>query len=203
MKQRGSSMKRVISLQGGMAAGKTTLAKRLERAIRDAWVIYEDPSALVQKRKELALDLENEKDFIVNQRMFIEHEVERFRRLPDAKIIYDRGPEDIECYTLHYPLSIGKEWDIEGQLKAELNELRSCRSDAILYLDAQASTLRARKERDSTRSRGSFAQAMGMLSYEKEWFSKLPTTTLLPVDALDAEMVEAKVLQFIADLWKD
>ncbi|MED1950012.1 AAA family ATPase [Brevibacillus centrosporus] len=196
-------MKRVISLQGGMAAGKTTLAKRLEKAIRDAWVIYEDPSALVQKRKELALDLQKEKDFIVNQRMFIEHEVERFRRLPDANIIYDRGPEDIECYTLHYPLSIGKEWDIEGQLKAELKELRSCRSDAIIYLDAQAKTLSARKEGDATRSRGSFAQAMRMLSYEKEWFSRLPATTVLPVDALDVETVEARVLPLIANLWKD
>lgn len=196
-------MKRVISLQGGMAAGKTTLAKRLERAIRDAWVIYEDPSALVQKRKELALDLQKEKDFIVNQRMFIEHEVERFRRLPDANIIYDRGPEDIECYTLHYPLSIGKEWDIEGQLKAELKELRSCRSDAIIYLDAQTNTLLVRKEGDATRSRGSFAQAMRMLPYEKEWFSRLPATTVLPVDALDVEAVEARVLPLIANLWKD
>lgn len=60
-------------------------------------------------------------------------------------MIFDRGPEDIEFYTLFYPMVIGKEWDIENELKDELYKLRECRSDAIFYLDVSESNLYDRK----------------------------------------------------------
>ncbi len=41
----------VISLQGPMASGKTTLAKRLEK--RGFRVIYENPYPIVEKRKKI------------------------------------------------------------------------------------------------------------------------------------------------------
>ncbi|MED4585383.1 hypothetical protein P9578_21600 [Brevibacillus choshinensis] len=82
-------MRQILSLQGGMAAGKTTLAKRLQDALEDVLVVYENPYPLIEKRKQLNLDLKKEKDFILNQKMFIEQEVEKYRRLPDANIIYD------------------------------------------------------------------------------------------------------------------
>ncbi|MED4785120.1 AAA family ATPase [Brevibacillus choshinensis] len=195
-------MRQILSLQGGMAAGKTTLAKRLQDALEDVLVVYENPYPLIEKRKQLNLDLKKEKDFILNQKMFIEQEVEKYRRLPDANIIYDRGPEDIEFYTLFYPISIGKEWDMEGQLKAELSELRACRSDAILYLDAKAETLLAHKQGDATRSRNSFGQAMSMLPYEKAWFAQFPTMTMLEIDKLDPQEVESRAQELLAKLWK-
>ena len=40
---------------------------------------------------------------------------------------------------------IGKEWDIENELKDELYKLRECRSDAIFYLDVSESNLYDRK----------------------------------------------------------
>lgn len=51
--------------------------------------------------------------------------------MKSSVMIFDRGPEDIEFYTLFYPKMIGKEWDIETELKDELYKLRECRSDAI------------------------------------------------------------------------
>lgn len=195
-------MRQILSLQGGMAAGKTTLAKRLQNAREDVVVVYENPYPLIEKRKQMNLDLQKEKDFIRNQKMFIEFEVEKYRRLPDANIIYDRGPEDIEFYTIFYPISIGEEWDIEGQLKAELSELRACRSDGILYLDAKAETLLAQKQADATRSRNSFGQAMRLLPYEKAWFAQLHRTTVLEIDELEPHEVESRARELLTKLWK-
>ncbi|MBL3200721.1 ATP-binding protein, partial [Klebsiella pneumoniae] len=59
----------VISLQGPMASGKTTLAKRLERC--GFSVIYENPYPIVEKRKRLKLDMNSKEGFIANQKMFI------------------------------------------------------------------------------------------------------------------------------------
>ncbi|MEH7269815.1 ATP-binding protein, partial [Bacillus toyonensis] len=51
----------VISLQGPMASGKTTLAKRLEE--RGYSVIYENPYPIVEKRKQLNLDVNSKEGF--------------------------------------------------------------------------------------------------------------------------------------------
>ena len=56
----------VISLQGPMASGKTTLAKRLERC--GFSVIYENPYPIVEKRKQLNLDMNSKEGFILNQK---------------------------------------------------------------------------------------------------------------------------------------
>ena len=88
----------VISLQGPMASGKTTLAKRLERY--GLSVIYENPYPIVEKRKQLNLDMNSKEGFIVNQKMFIEAKIKEFQNAKGSVVIFDRGPEDIEFYTL-------------------------------------------------------------------------------------------------------
>lgn len=89
----------VISLQGPMASGKTTLAKRLERC--GLSVIYENPYPIVEKRKRLNLDMNSKEGFIINQKMFIEAKIKEFQNVKDSVVIFDRGPEDIEFfYTL-------------------------------------------------------------------------------------------------------
>lgn len=119
----------VISLQGPMASGKTTLAKRLERC--GLSVIYENPYPIVEKRKQLNLNMNSKEGFIINQKMFMEAKIKEFQNVKDSFVIFDRGPEDIEFYTLFYPMIIEKGWDIETELKDELYKLRECRSDAI------------------------------------------------------------------------
>lgn len=88
----------VISLQGPMASGKTTLAKRLERC--GLSVIYENPYPIVEKRKQLKLDMNSKEGFIINQKMFMEAKIKEFQNAKDSVLIFDRGPEDIEFYTL-------------------------------------------------------------------------------------------------------
>lgn len=146
----------VISLQGPMASGKTTLAKRLERC--GLSVIYENPYPIVEKRKRLNLDMNSKEGFIINQKMFIEAKIKEFQNVKGSVVIFDRGPEDIEFFTLFYPTIIGEEWDIEAELKGELYKLRECRSDAIFYLDVTKKNVYDRKNNDRTRKRSTFEE---------------------------------------------
>ncbi|EJP92412.1 AAA family ATPase [Bacillus cereus] len=181
----------VISLQGPMASGKTTLAKRLEQY--ELPIIYENPYQIVEKRKELHLDMNSKEGFITNQKMFIEAKIKEFQNVKSSVMIFDRGPEDIEFYTLFYPKMIGKEWDIETELKDELYKLRECRSDAIFYLGVSKESLYDRRNNDRTRNRCTFEEQFKLVEVEKEWYKQFPVTyvdtNILSVDELEAYFI--------------
>ncbi|HDR4906478.1 TPA: AAA family ATPase [Bacillus cereus] len=164
----------VISLQGPMASGKTTLAKRLEK--RGFRVIYENPYPIVEKRKKLNLDMNSKVGFIMNQKMFMEAKIKEFQNVKDSVVFFDRGPEDIEFFTLFYPTIIGEEWDIETELKDELYKLRECRSDVIFYLDVTKKNVYDRKNNDRTRNRSTFEEQFKLVETEKDWYKQFPVT---------------------------
>ncbi|WP_256941215.1 ATP-binding protein [Bacillus sp. EAC] len=189
-----------ISFQGGMASGKTTLIKRIENRLRDKDIIftYENPFPVVEKRKKLNIDIHTEEGFLANQRLFIENEIDRFNQLPDCKVIFDRGPEDIEFYTIHFPIANGVNWHIESDLEQELIKLRKCRSDLIIYLDASEETLRKRMLNDKNRSRNSFEQNMKLYQFEREWFSQF-NTTFVNVDKRTPVEMEDWMIKFFKE----
>ncbi|WP_410983307.1 AAA family ATPase [Bacillus cereus] len=164
----------IISLQGPMASGKTTLARRLEQ--RGFQIIYENPYEIVEKRKKLNLDIYTKEGFITNQKMFMEAKIKQFQNARGGIVLFDRGPEDIEFYTLHFPKLIGMDWDIEHELKEELYQLRKCRSNAILYLDVSKKKLQERKENDTSRRRSTFGEQLNLVETEREWYKQFPVT---------------------------
>ncbi|MBO1627176.1 AAA family ATPase [Bacillus arachidis] len=178
----------IISLQGPMASGKTTLARRLEQ--RGFQVIYENPYEIVEKRKSLNLDIYTKEGFIVNQKMFIEAKIKEFQNVRGHIVIFDRGPEDIEFYTMYFPKLIGMDWDIEKELKDELCKLRECRSNEIFYLDVSKENLQERKENDNTRRRSTFEKQLEWLGIEKQWYEQFPITY---VDADEVAVEETEV----------
>ncbi|PHA74114.1 ATP-binding protein [Bacillus toyonensis] len=182
----------VISLQGPMASGKTTLAKRLEK--RGFRVIYENPYPIVEKRKKLNLDMNSKVGFIMNQKMFMEEKIKEFQNVKDSVVIFDRGPEDIEFFTLFYPTIIGEEWDIENELKDELYKLRECRSDVIFYLDVTKKNVYDRKNNDRTRNRSTFEEQFKLVETEKDWYKQFPVTYVdtnrLTVDDLEVYFMD-------------
>ncbi|MBH0321822.1 AAA family ATPase [Paenibacillus jamilae] len=182
----------VISLQGPMASGKTTLAKRLE--MRGFRVIYENPYPIVEKRKKLNLDMNSKVGFIMNQKMFMEAKIKEFQNVKDSVVIFDRGPEDIEFFTLFYPTIIGEEWDIETELKDELYKLRECRSDVIFYLDVTKKNVYDRKNNDRTRNRSTFEEQFKLVETEKDWYKQFPVTYVdtnrLTVDDLEVYFMD-------------
>jgi deoxyadenosine/deoxycytidine kinase len=192
-------LKQILSIQGGMAGGKTTLARMLEKQINNVYFIYENPYPIVEKRNNRKLDIHTEEGFVENQRMFIEAEIKRYRNLPDKKVIFDRGPEDIEFYTLHFPIANGFEWDIEHLLETELKELRKCRSDLILYLDASEETLHQRKQSDLSKSRTSFNKNIKLYKYEKEWFKQFKTQ-VVDINKKTPEQLRDWTLNFLKEV---
>ncbi|PGS48790.1 ATP-binding protein [Bacillus sp. AFS041924] len=181
-----------------MAGGKTTLAKALENQLKNFKVKYENPYPIVNNRNNLKLDLHTLEGFVKNQRMFIEAEIKRYIHLSNDHIILDRGPEDIEFYTLFFPIANGYSWDIENLLKDELTQLRKCRSDLIIYLDAEIKTLETRRENDWSKRRNSFEQNMKLYKYEKNWYKQF-NTKLIDVNEKDVIEVEKTVIQFLSE----
>ncbi|MEY2305455.1 AAA family ATPase [Bacillus tropicus] len=186
----------VISLQGPMASGKTTLAKRLERC--GFSVIYENPYPIVEKRRVLNLDMNSKEGFILNQKMFMEAKIKEFQNVKDSVVIFDRGPEDIEFFTLFYPTIIGEEWDIETELRDELYKLRECRSDAIFYLDSSESNLYNRKNNDRTRKRSTFEEQFKLVETEKDWYKQFPVT-YVDTNRLTAEELEVYFMDWLKE----
>lgn len=186
----------VISLQGPMASGKTTLAKRLERC--GFSVIYENPYPIVEKRRVLNLDMNSKEGFILNQKMFMEAKIKEFQNVKDSVVIFDRGPEDIEFFTLFYPTIIGGEWDIETELRDELYKLRECRSDAIFYLDSSESNLYNRKNNDRTRNRSTFEEQFKLVETEKDWYKQFPVT-YVDTNRLTAEELEGYFMDWLKE----
>ncbi len=125
-------------------------------------MIYENPHEIIEKRQKLNLDIYTKEGFITNQKMFIEAKIKEFQNVRGRIVIFDRGPEEIEFYTLHFPKLIGMDWDIEKELKGELYKLRTCRSDAIFYLDVSKKKLQERKENDMSRRRSTFREQLHM-----------------------------------------
>lgn len=191
-----SGMAYVISLQGPMASGKTTVAKRLEQ--HGLSVIYENPYRIVERRKELNLDMNSKDGFITNQKMFIEAKIKEFQNIQESTVIFDRGPEDIEFYTLFYPKLIGKEWDIETELQDDLCELRKCRSDAIFYLDVSKENVYDRKNNDRVRNRSTFEEQLKLVETEKEWYKQFPVT-YVDTNALSVDELEAYFIRWLKE----
>lgn len=190
-------MPKIISLQGGMAVGKTTLAMRLQKSLKDVTVSLEYP-----KKRHEGLDMFIEDDYYEIQRYFINLEVERYKNLPKGNVVIDLGPEEIEFYTLFFPKSIGQEWNVEEALKKELCELRECRVDGILYLEGSKDALYSRKESDKERKRGSFENYLKYLHpYKKPWFERQANTTFINVDNMSPEEVETWVRSILKDKW--
>lgn len=182
-------MGRVLSLQGGMAAGKTTVARYL--ADRGIPVLLEDISRPVAQCRALGLDKHTRSGYVQTQRLFIRNEILRWNRAQQYPCaVMDLGAEEIEFYTLCYPATIGQDWPVEQDLADALAALRRCRADRTLFLDASPATLLARCQGDTSRDRGFFRHSTRyLLPAKRAWFSGRPDVTFLCTDGLPAEAV--------------
>ncbi|MGG3528418.1 ATP-binding protein [Bacillus pseudomycoides] len=186
----------IISLQGPMASGKTTLARRLEK--HGFPILYENPYGIVEKRKNLNLDIYTKEGFITNQRMFIEAKIKEIQNARGRIVIFDRGSEYIEFYTIYFPKLIGMDWDIENELKDELYKLRRCRSDAIFYLDVSKKILQERKKNDNTRRRSTFEKQLELVEIEKQWYKQFPVT-YVNTDEVTVEATEVYFMKWVKE----
>lgn len=176
----------VLSLQGGMAVGKTTAARWLAAHEPRVRVLEEDISTPVAEVQRLGLDKHCFTDYLAIQRLFIQNEIIRWKAAQSfACVVTDLGAGETEFYTLHYPASIGQDWPVAQALAPELAALRHCRAQHTLFLDASPAVLRARKEADATRDRGFFDHSLTrLLPAKRAWFAAQPGTEFLSTDTL-------------------
>ena len=184
-------MSLILSLQGCMAVGKTSAARYLEAHVPGLRVFYEDNAAVIEEVRQRGLDRTVYEDYLEIQKLWIARELRRWeaaQSFPAA--LMDLGAEEIEFYTLHYPKSIGKDWEIEAPLAEELQALRRCLPRRILFLDAGDEVLRRRKASDESRSREFFEHTLTtLLPWKRQWFLGRENVDVLRTDALDREQV--------------
>ena len=185
----------ILSLQGCMAVGKTTVVNRLRDNAPWVHISYEENADVIRRVKESGLDKNRYEDYLQIQRLWIENEVSRYRSAAGYPCtVMDFGAEEIEFYTLHYPQSIGQVWEIENALKDELAELRRCLPSRILFLDASEETLRARRAHDPVRTRPFFEHHLQrLMPLKREWFARKDNVDWLCVDELSPQEVGERV----------
>ena len=188
----------VLSLQGGMAVGKTTAARYLARHAPDLHVCLEDNRAVIGQVQRLGLDKTRCDDYIRIQRLWLQHEVDRWQQArPWPCTVMDFGAEEIEFYTLHYPRTIGQDLDEEGPLARELAAVRRCMPRRILFLDAPDPVLRRRKEGDAARDRGFFEHYLQeLLPLKRAWFAQKDNVDVLQTANMTPEQVGAAALEW-------
>ena len=189
----------VLSLQGCMAAGKTTALKYLRENAPYVNVSYEENSEVVQAIRNRILEKNKYEDHLESQRLWLDKDVRRFERVEDLPCtVMDFGVEEIEFHTINYPKAIGKDWDIENALKDELIGVRKCMPARILFLDASDDTLRQRKQSDPNRARSSFEYYLKhLMPLKRTWFSKMSNIDYLLVDNMPRQEVAMRVKQWV------
>lgn len=192
----------ILSLQGCMAVGKTTAVRYLQEYAPYVHISYEDNSDVIAEIRARNLDKNRYEDYLEIQQLWIRKEVERWEKAQQYPCtIMDFGAEEIEFYTLNYPRTIGMDWEIEQALKQELDAVRKCMPDRILFLNASEETLRRNKQNDPTRSRNFFDHYLqNFLPLKKTWFLGRPDVDVLDVDGRTPEEVGRKVKEWI-DFW--
>lgn len=189
----------VLSLQGCMAAGKTTALKYLRENAPYVNVSYEENSEVVKAIRNRILEKNKYEDHLESQRLWLDNDVRRFERVEDLPCtVMDFGVEEIEFHTINYPKAIGKDWDIENALKDELIGVRKCMPARILFLDASDDTLRQRKQSDPNRARSSFEYYLKhLMPLKRTWFSKMSNVDYLLVNNMPRQEVAMRVKQWV------
>lgn len=192
----------IFSIQGCMAVGKTTAVRYLQEHAPYVHISYDINTDVIDEIKRRGLDKNKYEDYLEIQKLWLRKEVRRWEKAKDYNcVVMDFGAEEIEFYTLNYPKTIGANWEVENALKKELDEVRRCLPNRILFLDASDDVLRSHKEKDSTRSRNFFEHHLKhFLPLKKAWFGRMDNVNFLHVDNLSVEEVGQKVKEWV-DYW--
>ena len=196
-----SKRTKVLSLQGCMASGKTTALKFIENNAEDIFASYEWDDEITNVLNQHNYDKSVLGDYIEVQKIWIDKEIRRYIKATEMKsncVVMDFGAEEIEFHTLYWPRTIGQAWDVEKYLHRELEELRKCFPDRILFLMASEEKLRSNKLNDSTRQRRYFEYYLNkIMPLKEEWLKGLNNVDYLVVDNLSQEQLGEETLNWV------
>ena len=93
---------------------------------------------------------------------------------------------------------MGLEWEVEKALEPELESVRKCMPDRILFLNASEDVLRRHKEMDRTRSREFFEYYLThLLPLKRDWFFNRPAVDILNVESMNSSEVGERVKEWV------
>lgn len=186
----------IFSLAGSKAVGKSTLIEGLRKEIPEL-VIREG-----FRKTNTGFDLNVENEYYENEKWYIKREINEFQKLKESEhpALLLRGPEDLEFFALHYPKTRKYSWNVEENLSKELKELRACRSDYILYLDASLNTILKRKNCDTTKPRKNMDDWLkNWQPYIEPYIKNIEYTTVLNTENYNAKEVLELVKKWIME----
>lgn len=184
----------IFSLSGSKAVGKTTLINGLKERI---------PGLLVRegfRQTDIGFCMDVEDEYYENQRWYINREIREYMEYREGNqpVLLLRGPEDVEFYTLHYPVTKGVSWNVENNLYSELKRLRDCRSDYIIYLDAVEDVIWNRKVYDETKPRKNMQNWMNNWQpYIEPYMKAIEYTTIFDTSTKNADEVLEEVTEWM------
>lgn len=189
----------ILSLQGCMAVGKTTAIKYLQQYAPYVNTSYESNSDVMEEIRQRKLNKNRYEDYVEIQKLWLLNEIRRWEQAQKYPCtVMDFGAEEIEFYTLNYPKSMGLEWEVEKALEPELESVRKCMPDRILFLNASEDVLRRHKEMDRTRSREFFEYyLMHLLPLKRDWFFNRPNVDILNVESMNSNEVGERVKEWV------
>ncbi|MGV3011482.1 hypothetical protein [Streptococcus thoraltensis] len=195
----------IISLQGSMAVGKTSVLKVITKRLPEATVSYEDIATVVATIKQRHLDKDTYDDYQIIQCLWIDHEIARYNNVVGEQLVLmDFGAEEIDFYTRFYPRASGKNWQLSRRLESKLKELEGCLPDLVIFLDASLEELRHRKALDKERSRSFFEfQVEHLLPMKLEWFLSKANTVIVDTNGKSIEQVGDEVIRIISSYVSD
>ena len=174
-----------LSLQGSMAAGKTTVARYLEACIPEIHVSYEENQSVIEEIRRRGLNKNKYEDYLEIQKLWLLNEVRRWEACRD------------------YPCTMGWDWEVEIPLQKELEQVKGCLPHRILFLDASEEWLRKNKEGDETRSREFFEYYVKhLMPLKRKWFSGRPDVDFLKTDGMTVEEMGHAVKEWVEEQGK-
>ena len=117
-------------LEGSRAVGKTTLLNNIQKIDSSIKIFH----GYKCHKKTFSTNIVE--GFCANQMIYIQQKLEQYEHVNKTDInLITRGTEDIIFYTLYYPEIMGYDWDVELRLSRWISQLKSKKSDLIIYLD--------------------------------------------------------------------
>jgi len=189
-----------IAIHGGMAVGKTTLLEQIEKAYPTLNCSYEDISPVIKKIRMLGLNKNEYCDYLINQDLFIKHEMKRYKHFETETVLMDYSAEEVVFQTLTFPKVFHPTWQMH-HINRLAGQLLPCYVDHILYLDASPCVLKIRKQNDCVRSRKSFDDYLhGIHVLKREWFRTLDHVTFLDTSSLNQGEVFSFTIRWLKEL---
>ncbi|OFI49331.1 hypothetical protein BG261_01750 [Floricoccus tropicus] len=194
-------MNKIFSIQGSMAVGKTSALKKLKELHPEINIIFEDNNQVIKEIKRRKLDKGVYEDYLEIQKIFIENEIRKYESVKAQNIsIFDFGAEEIDFYTLNYPISLGYNWQVSRDLSNELENLHKAFPDRILFLRASKEKLISNKSEDKSRTRNFFDFYLeNLLPLKEEYFKNLKNVDYLDVEDLSIEETAKAIYTWISN----